>query len=318
LLSSSQLNEPEKFYPLRQVWCRDCTLSQLDYVVPGSEVYYPDNPYRPGITKELVAYQEQFAKEVSKELSLQQGDHVVDIGSNDGTLLTGFKKQGMKVTGIEPTNVAKIAVDSGIETLQRFFDEAAAREIVDLNGQAKLVTATNVFAHMSTLGAFLRGLEVLLSDGGVFVLENHYLLDIMDGVQFDSIYHEHLRSYSLKSIGTLFDYYDFTVTDVKRVSRYGGNRRVYVTRGRGKTVKPSVGELLRKEEEAGLSRPEFYQNFKHKVDSAAFGLLKLAIDCKQKGKSFVGNSCPGRCSTLLNYAGIGRETMPYIAEQPTS
>lgn len=318
LPSREQLNRPETSYPLRQLWCPECTLSQLDYVVPGELVYHPDYPYRSGVTKELAAYQDTLAQEASEDLGLQPDDLVVDVGSNDGTLLSGFKRRGYRVVGVEPTNIARIANDAGIETLQAFFDEDAARRIVESHGPARLVTATNVFAHMASLGSFIRGLETLLAPDGTFLLENHYLLEIMRGGQFDTIYHEHLRTYSLKSILRLFDYYDFTVVDAKQVSRYGGNIRVYVGKGSDRQPAKSVADQLRTEDAYGLSRPESYRRFREHAERAKLDLLQMAIKCKQDGASFVGNSCPGRCSTLLNYCGIDRTLMPYICEQPTS
>jgi SAM-dependent methyltransferase len=318
LPSVDQLDAPEVTYPLRQLWCRDCTLSQLDYVVPGDVVYHQDYPYRSGITKELSTYQSAFAQDVISDLGIQRDSLVVDIGSNDGTLLSGFKQRGMRALGVEPTNIGKIARESGIDTLQAFFNEDTARRIVETHGQAKLVTATNVFAHMAPLGAVLRGIEQLLAPDGVFILENHYLLDVMKTGQFDTIYHEHLRTYSLRSLVKLFSFYDLTPIDVREVSRYGGNIRVYVAKGKDRPVKSSIADLLKKEEVFGLSRPETYTAFRQLAEKTKIDLMKLAIDCKDKGLSFVGNSCPGRCSTLLNYVGIDKTLMPYICEQPTS
>ena len=252
------------------------------------------------------------------DLAIKSDQLVVDIGSNDGTLLSGFKQRGIRVLGVEPTNIANIARDQGIETLQAFFDEDTARKIVETHGHAKVATATNVFAHVAKLGSFIRGLEQLLAPDGVFILENHYLLDVIEGGQFDTIYHEHLRTYSLKSIVKLFEFFDFTCVDARRVSRYGGNIRVYVAKGKGRPVKPSIAKLLKAEDDFGLSRPECYAGFRARAEKVKLDLLKLALDCKEKGLSFVGNSCPGRCSTLLNYVGIDRMLMPYICEQPTS
>jgi C-methyltransferase C-terminal domain/Putative zinc binding domain/Methyltransferase domain len=318
LPSLEQLNAPERTFPLRQVWCRDCTLSQIDYAVAGEEVYHSEYPYKSGVTKELVVYQLALAQEIVDELGLAIDSLVVDIGSNDGTLLSGFKQLGMRTVGVEPTNIAKLANEAGIETIQSFFNEETARRIVESHGRAKVVTATNVFAHMATLGQFIRALEILLDDDGVFVLENHYLVEIMRTGQFDTIYHEHLRSYSAKSILTLFDFYDFTVMDVRQVARYGGNIRAYVGKGRNRPVKSSVGQILQLEKDFGLDDPGCYAAFRTRADKGKFDLLRLALKCHDEGKSFVGNSCPGRASTLLNYCGIDRSLMPYICEQPTS
>lgn len=318
LPTAEELLEPETTFPLRQVWCPNCTLSQLDYIVPGEHVFHPDYPYRAGITRELAEYQDSMSAELIETLSLNADDLVVDIGSNDGTLLSGFKARGMRVAGVEPTNIARIAQEAGIDTLQRFFDEDAAREVREAHGPAKLATATNVFAHVAALGAFLRGLDVLLDDDGIFVLENHYLVEIMRQGQFDTIYHEHLRSYSLTSLVRLFEGQGYSVLDAQQVSRYGGNIRVVVGKGADRPGSARVGEILAMERDFGLFEPECYVRFAERAWQAKLDLLTLAIKCQREGAPLIGNSCPARSATLLNYAGIRNDLMPWIAEQPTS
>lgn len=313
-----QLNRPEQTYPLRQVWCPECTLSQLDYVVPEDVVFHADYPYRTGITRELAEYQDGMASELIESLGLLSNELVVDVGSNDGTLLSGFARRGLRVCGVEPTNIAMMAREAGIETVQAFFDEDTAQRIRESLGPARLITATNVFAHVARLRDFIRGLEILLDDQGFFVLENHYLIEIMRGGQFDTIYHEHLRSYSLTALVRLFDYYDLTVVDARQVSRYGGNIRVTVSKDRSRQVNRRVDEILKRERDFGLFEPGCYTAFRERAEQAKLHLLSLALECKQKGLYFVGNSAPARAATLLNYAGIRADLMPWIAEQPTS
>lgn len=317
LLSHEELCQPEQQYPLRQMWCPRCTLSQLDYVVSGPVVYHPEYPYRSGVTRELAAYQAELARDIVSLLGIKADSLVVDIGSNDGTLLSSFLDLGMRVHGVEPTNIANYAIEAGIETLQQPFTPSAAREIVEARGKAKLVTATNVFAHMQGLGDFLEGLEVLVQSDGYFVLENHYLGAVMERLQFDTIYHEHLRTYSLRSLVTLFDYYDFRVVDAFKVSRYGGNIRVVVAKGKSGVPSERVAEILR-EEDTTMRDPGYYQRFRNKSIQLKNDFVKLAIECAESGSHLIGNSCPGRSSTLLNFAGIGPDLMPYIAEQAAS
>src|SRR2546426_204153 len=157
LLSVEQLHQPEATYPLNMIRCRACGLMQLDYIIDGREVYYPDYPYRSGITKELADHHHRLSTDVVKRFDVSKDSLVVDIGSNDGTLLRGFQRQGMRVLGVEPTNIARIAVAEGIDTVQGFFTERLGREIAGQYGTAKIVTATNVFAHMAELGSFIRG-----------------------------------------------------------------------------------------------------------------------------------------------------------------
>lgn len=318
LLTEEMLNQPEKTYPLRMVWCQNCTNVQLDYCVDGREVYHPNYPYKSGVTKELVEYQETIGQSVVKNYGLSSDDLVIDVGSNDGTLLKGFKKTGVKILGVEPTNIAKIANASGVKTVQAFFDIKTSQKIKKKYGQASVIITTNTFAHMQTLGEFIMGAYNLLKEGGVFISETHYLLNVIEGGQFDTVYHEHLRTYSLRSLIALFNQYDFTVTHVERGSRYGGNIRVYATKGKGKLVSPEVLKLLKLEEKSGLGKLKTYTEFAKRVRKARLEFMDFLIQTKKSGKTIVGNSCPGRCSTLLNYYGVDSELLPYLAEQPTS
>jgi 2-polyprenyl-3-methyl-5-hydroxy-6-metoxy-1,4-benzoquinol methylase len=318
LLTPEQLFKPEPTYPLNLWRCKACSLTQLDYAVKSDEVYHLQYPYRSGITHEVVLHMNDLSRTAVAKLQLPPQSFVIDIGSNDGTLLKAFKAQGMKVCGIEPTNVAKIAQAEGIETCQAFFNEETAQKMLESHGQCDLMTATNVFAHMSNLGQVMRGAKILIKEDGVFIVEIHYLLNVLKSAQYDSIYHEHLRTYSLKSLVVLFAMYDFTVVDAEVTDRYSGTIRVYAARSKKATVKAAVQELLDKETAFGIHGDEVYKNFRKSVEKSKLQLLELALQAKAKGQSFVGNSCPGRCSTLLNYVGISKDLMPYIGEQPTS
>ena len=318
LLTKEMLNQPENMYPLRMLWCEECSLAQIDYCVDGSVVYHPNYPYKTGVTKELVEYQNSISQSLISKYTLNDTDLVVDLGSNDGTLLTGFKNKGMHVIGVEPTNISKIANQKGIETVQKFFTVDVANEIKDKHGEASLMLSTNMFAHMATIGEVVSGIETLLKEDGVFVLESHYLMDVIQGGQFDTIYHEHLRTYSLKSIIKLFSYYNFTITDVERGSRYGGNIRVHVTKGKNRPVSENVATLLNLEENSGLNKLKTYEKFADRVKKAKIDFMKFVLKIKEDGKTLVANSCPGRGVTLLNYYGVDVDLIPYIAEQPTS
>lgn len=318
LLNEKTINEMEKTYPLRMVWCENCTLVQLDYCVAGEEVYHPDYPYRSGITKELAEYQKSICESLIKKYNLNDKDLIVDIGSNDGTLLSCFKKMGVRTLGVEPTNIARIANSNGIKTIQAFFDIETSKKIKKEFGTASLVITTNTFAHMQTIGEFIAGAYNLLKDDGIFINETHYLLDVISGGQFDTIYHEHLRTYSLKAYVKLFEQYDFNVTDVERGDRYGGNIRVYATKGKRGKINPSVKKILRLEDNSGLGKLNTYKKFATRVKVARLKFMDFLIKAKKSGKNIVGNSCPARASTLLNYYGVDSELLPYIAEQPTS
>lgn len=319
LLTADMLHYPEITYPLRLMLCPDSGLAQLDYVVDGAEVFYPDYPYRSGISWPLAAYQRAFADRIVTRFGLGPDALCVDIGSNDGTLLTGFKRHGCQILGVEPTNIANIArTENGIETIQEFFTETLAQDIIRDYGRAQVVTMTNVFAHMASLGEVMRGLVRLLEDDGVFITESQYLLDVLEKNQFDGIYHEHIRTYSLKSLVTLFPYYGLEVFDVQRGDRYGGNIRAYVARKGVYPIASAVGELLAREKRAGLDTPQVWEEFRSRVYENRDKFMEFFYCAHRQGKRIVGNSCPGRGATLLNFYGITSDLMPYIGELATS
>ena len=319
LLTAEMLNQPEKTYPLRLMHCPESGLAQLDYVVDGSEIYYPDYPYRSGISRPLEVYQRAFADGIVKRFAISAEALCVDIGSNDGTLLTGFKRHGCRALGVEPTNIARIArSENDIETIQQFFTEALARDIVRDYGRARVITMTNVFAHMAPLGEVMRGLVQLLDSDGVFVTESHYLLDVLEKNQFDTVYHEHIRTYSLKSLLRLFSDYGMEVFDVERAERYGGNIRAYVARKGLHPVSAAVGELRALEERVGLHTQEAWNQFRRRVLDNRDRFMEFVYQARRQGRRLIGNSCPGRASTLLNFYGVTPDLMPYIGELPTS
>jgi hypothetical protein len=298
--------------------CECCGLAQIDHVVRPEVLFFPEYPYRSGITQTLVDNLSRTATSTMERFDLPSSSLAIDIGSNDGTVLKAFKARGLRVLGVEATNIAAIANKGGIETIQAFFDESVADRILKSHGSASAMTATNVFAHVANLGSIMRGVSKLLEDGGVFVTESHYLGDLLETVQYDSIYHEHLRYYSVKSIIHLFDQYDFTVTDVERIPNYGGSIRVFAVKGNGRPVGDSVREILEFEEAAGLYDMGTYETFAVRAQKAKEDLLSLVLDLRRDGKSVVGIGCPGRSATLINYTGLGPDLMPYIAEQSTS
>lgn len=318
LLWPAQLHQPERTYPLDLVRCPDCGLVQIDYVVAPEELFFPEYPYRSGITSTLVGNLRSTGPTIMQRYGVAAGGLAIDIGSNDGTLLSGFRDAGMRVLGIEPTNIAEIANESGIETLKEFFSEDVAKRIVGERGKAEIVTAANMFAHVAKLGSLIRGVDALLDRGGLFVTESHYLLDLIDTVQYDSIYHEHLKYYSVRSIVRLFDYYDFTVVDVDRIPNYGGSIRVYAMKGKGHPISESVSRLLAEEERRELHSGPVYDRFVAQVRQSKIDLQKLLVDARAQGQSVVGVGSPGRAATLLSYCNIDADLMPYIAEQATS
>jgi hypothetical protein len=318
LLTREQLSQPETTFPLRMHRCRACGLVQIDHVVDPRHLFHREYPYRSGITETLRKNLHATAVRVVEKCGVPKGSLAVDIGSNDGTVLQGFRNVGLKVLGVEPTNIANIAIANGIPTHQDFFHLGVVRKILTEHGQAAVVTAANVFAHVNRLSELLNGVRELLSDDGVFVTESHYMVDILDTLQYDSIYHEHLRFYLLKPLQRLLDDHGFTLEHAERISNYGGSIRVYARKGRKKASSPELAELIAHEEKMGCYQDALYDQFARRTEESRRKLRSLIVRLNDEGKRVIGIGCPGRAITLLTYCGLGPDLLPYIAEQSTS
>lgn len=316
LLTAEMLKQSEKSYPLNLVRCRDCGLVQIDYAVDSRELFFPEYPYRTGITETLKKNMHHVATAILGKFPFKKGSLVIDIGSNDGTLLEGFKNAGMRVLGVEPTNIADIANANGIETLKTFFNAQTANDIVKKYGQASIITATNVFAHVNGLRGLMDGISQALADDGVFVNESHYQLDILNTLQYDSIYHEHLRFYLIKPLIELFKRCGFSLVDVERIPNYGGSIRVCAKKD-GSPPSQNVMSLIKLEEKSGAYHDDTYHNFRKRVEASRRTIRSFLVKLLDEGKSIVGIGCPGRSATLLQYCGVSRDLLPYIAEQST-
>ena len=253
-----------------------------------------------------------------KKLKIPQKSLCVDIGSNDGTLLKGFKRFGFKVIGVEPTNISKIANKEGIKTLQLFFNEETALKIKNEFGPSFIITATNVFAHTPNLYSIIKGIKKLLHNDGVFISESHYLVNLFQTLQYDSIYHEHLKYYSLRSLQILFNFYDLEIFDIEFIKNYGGSIRVYTSRKGRYKIKKSVNECIKREMKFFKNPKKTLNKFSMETKKNKQRILDIIKKYKNQNKRVIGIGCPGRCSTFLNYCKIDEKKMAYIAEQSTS
>jgi hypothetical protein len=312
LLTEQMLAEPETHFPLVFCRCRSCGLAQLDYAAPPEVVFFPEYPYRTAMTGLLKTHFRSLTRDVTARLGLDSDALAIDIGSNDGTLLQGFQEEGVRVLGIEPTDIAKIAVENGVPTVQAFFSEEVAEGVRAEHGPAAVVTGTNMFAHVNNLFPELRGVAALIGDDGAFVSESHYLLNLVEELQYDTIYHEHLRFYSLKPMIEIFTRAGFSIFDVERVPTHGGSIRVWADRGQ-RDVSPRVDELIRLEEERGLYDETAFARFRERIQDGKLKLLELLIEARKEGP-IVGLGAPGRASTLLAYTGVTPELVDSITE----
>ncbi|MBI3402963.1 MAG: class I SAM-dependent methyltransferase [Acidobacteria bacterium] len=290
-------------YPAEFLYCPRCELVQLGLIVDPAVLFPPEYPYTSGTTKIL---RENFAElytDCRQILPLTPADLVVDVGSNDGTLLGNFKNGGHRVRGIEPTLMANVANERGIPTTMSFFGpEAAARARAE-DGPATIVTATNVFAHIEHVHEIVDSILTMLKPDGMFISESHYLMSLLETVQYDTIYHEHLRYYSLHSLKFLLERHGLEVIHAKRIPTHGGSIRVYSARKGTRPVQPSVAAVLAEERSAG-AWPDRLARFKRDVVQSKLGLHALLKDLKQKGARIFGIGAPSRASTLINYAGL--------------
>ena len=319
LLTKKSINNPEKSYPLKLLKCKKCHLLQLNYIVDNKEVFHLNYPYKSGITKTLKDLLHNTSSYCINNFKFSKKPLVVDIGSNDGTLLEGFKKNGFKVLGVEPTNIAKVANKKGIRTIQRFFDKGTANLIKKKYKKAEVITGTNIFAHINKLDTLMKEVKSLIDNKkGIFVTESHYAVNILDEMQFDSIYHEHLRFYLLKPLIFLLNKYGFKVIDASKIPNYAGSIRVTATLNKNIKPKKSVNQILNQEKKRGFYSEKKYTQYSRKVTKIKKGLSEMLWKLKLKKKKIVGVGCPGRSITLLAYCNITNQLIDYIAEQNSS
>jgi hypothetical protein len=291
----------EIHYPLRLVRCQSCGFVQLDYVVPPQKLYQDDYLYESSITKTGDVHWTEFAGSVARNLGLKPGDGVIDIGSNDGTLLLKFKALGMAVCGIDPTPIAaKVAIDRGIPTIVDFVNDGTMKQASQKVGGPKVITGANVLAHIDDLDGLLEGVSAAIGDEGVFVFESPYFADFFDGLQYDTVYHQHLSYLSLKPLMPFFKSFGLTIFNVERRPMHGGSFRVYC--GRNRKPKPIVNELLDKENWTDRDMDRFARA----VAASRDELFDLAYQLWKSNKVIGVVSTPAKGQTLLNYTGIGR------------
>ncbi len=315
-LRPDRLNEPEAHYPLEVMICDDCRLVQLSYVVPPELLFQREYPYESSTTETGRKHYYSMATELGGRYNLSAKDLVIDIGSNVGVLLAGFKARGTRVLGIEPAkDVCVSANTNGIETINEFFSESVAQTIVRTNGTAKIITGTNVVAHINDLHALVRGLDALLQQNGVFVFEAPYLLHLLEKLEYDTIYHEHLSYLCLTPMKRLFEEYGMEIVDAQEVSIHGGTMRYHIARKNDFQVALAVGQFLALEREKGILELDFLRKFARSVENHRTELGWLLRSLKKDGKRIAGVSAPAKGMTLLNYCRIGPEVLDFITEK---
>lgn len=315
-LSKSELNNPEPIFPLRVNFCQDCNQVQLSHIVSPELMYRNNYAYVSSTSKVMVEHFENYAKTTFTNLQIESGDFVVEMGSNDGTLLKHFKNLGCRVLGVDPAKeIADKATNDGVKTLPEFFNSKIAKEILIEYGQVKIVSANNVFAHINDVHDVVDGVKKLLSDDGVFIVEFPYLIDLLDNNVFDQIYSEHLSYPAVVPFEKFFNSFGMEIFDCIRTPVQGGSIRLYVQKKGGKYKKsPSVNKFKNLELKNGLSDQKTYLIFAKKLKNTKKELISLLTKIKKENKQIIGYGAPGRSTTLLNYFGINTNFLNYIVD----
>ena len=313
---ASRLEAAETFYPLHVRICDECLLVQLPTHLPADELFTENYGYYSSYSTSWVEHARRYAERMTANLGLGSQSLVIEVASNDGYLLQHFVNAGIPVLGIEPAaNVAAAAEARGVRTEVCFLGETTARKLVETYGRADLVTANNVLAHVPDLRDFVRGLAALVNAGGTLTLEFPHVARLIDGSQFDTIYHEHFSYFTLRTAQRALGAAGLAVTDVEELPTHGGSLRVHA-RHEDEAGPPSrrVAALLSVEAAAGLHQVAGYRGFAAAVSTVKKELLTFLITAADEGRSVAGYGAPGKGNTLLNYCGIRADLLPFTVD----
>lgn len=315
-LTAEQLDQVERFYPLHVRICDDCLLVQLEDYVPAEEIFR-EYAYFSAYSDSWVEHARVYAEAMIDRFRLGADSLVVELASNDGYLLQHFVARRVPVLGVDPAaNVAEHAAARGVETIVDFFDSELARRLVAEGRRADLLVANNVLAQVPPLNDFVAGIEILLAPTGVATIEVPHLVRLIEGLQFDTIYHEHFSYFSLTTLVRLFSAHGLQLFDVEELPSHGGSLRVYVQRrGASQPVRASVERVLAEERAAGYDSVDGYRDFGRRVAELKWRLLELLIGLRRKGSQVVGYGAPGKGNTLLNYCGIRTDLLDYTVDR---
>jgi SAM-dependent methyltransferase len=315
-LPAERLEEMEPFYPLHVRACTRCWLSQLPSFVPPDEIF-AEYAYFSGYSDSWVAHARAYVDMISERLGLTQDSLVVELASNDGYLLQHFGPKGIPVLGIDPAaNVAEAAERRGVPTVVDFFGASLARELVAQGKTADLIIGNNVLAQVPDLNDFIEGTAILLAEGGTATFEFPHLARLLEGLQYDTIYHEHFSYFSLASVVDVFASHGLAVVDVEELESHGGSLRVYGAHASARREPTErVAGVLEREDAEGLRDPARYNRFAEDVKASKRALLDLLVDLRRDGKHVVGYGAPGKGNTLLNYCGIRTDFLDYTVDR---
>jgi SAM-dependent methyltransferase len=316
-LSLEQLNGEEKFYPLIAYVCSGCFLVQLEqFETP--DIIFNEYAYFSSYSDSWLEHARLYTDYVVDRFRLTGKNLVVELASNDGYLLKNFIKKGIPVLGIEPAaNVAEVAIHEGVPTIDRFFGEELAQELLNEDKSADLIVANNVLAHVPQLNDFVFGIKLLLRSSGIVTIEFPHLLRLMMQNQFDTIYHEHFSYFSLITVESVFRKYDMKIFDVQELPTHGGSLRLFACHidDTEKEITDAVYKLLQREKEYGLDSIQTYNGFSKTVKRIKRDLLSLLIELKNKDKRIAGYGAAAKGNTLMNFCGVRTDFLEYVVDR---
>lgn len=316
-ISVEKLNQMEPFYPLHAYVCEKCFLVQLDEYVSPEDIF-SEYAYFSSYSDSWVEHAKNYTDMIVNRLALDKRSYVVELASNDGYLLQHFVRKGIPCLGIEPAaNTARVAEEKGVSSLVKFFGRVTARELAQQGKHTDLMIGNNVLAQVPDVNDFVAGIKILLKPQGVVTMEFPHLMRLMEGNQFDTIYHEHFSYFSFLAVEQIFAAHGLKLFDVEEIPTHGGSLRIYgcPAEDTSKLVGTSVMELRSREESEGFTRLEHYSNFTDKVKETKRKLLEFLIATKRQGKTIAGYGAPGKGNTLLNYCGIRTDFLDYTVDR---
>ncbi len=317
-LDNKSLEKEELFYPLRVFVCHKCMLVQLSENVEAPEKIFSKYLYFSSFSKTWLKHAEEFANKVIEKFALNNNHQIIEIASNDGYLLKHFKNKNIPILGIEPaSNIAEIAEQQGIKTMNKFFGMETANELKKNGIEADLLIAINVLPHVPDIRDFVEGIKKILKAKGVCMIQfSTYMLPFLHDTEFDSIYHEHYSYFSLLSVQKILSTFELEIFDVEELSIHGGSLRIYVKHAENTTIKidQKVSELVKKEADAGLSSVSNYESFSKRVNESKLKIWDFFISVKRSNKKIVGYGAPAKGNTMLNFCGIGKGILEYTVD----
>ena len=316
LLTEQALGQPENRYPLEAAMCPACSLLQVVETVPPDAIFNQNYPYFSSFSDALLRHSRENVLELIQQRKMTRDHLVVELASNDGYLLKNFVESGIPVLGIDPSGgPAAAARKIGVNTLCAFFTESLARDLVHQGTQADLIIANNVLAHVADTNDFVAGIRRLIKSDGMIVIEVPYVRDLIEKVEFDTIYHEHLCYFSVTSVDKLMRSHGLFLNDMRRLSIHGGSLRLFIEPR--EAVGPAVRVLLDEEQKLGLPDYSYYRAFSERVIALAKKLRALILDLKRQGKRIAAYGAAAKGMILLNYTGLDHSVIDFVVDRST-